>query len=307
MSHRVQRRAVCLTAAACLAVCGCSAEHAQDETVFETANFTFSLPHGLEMQDEPASVLWEYTACDSSGYTISFHDVDMGYAPGEFLQNDFSADEAEWDSGLAGNMKYSGWISETDDGILLRYAAGAEGRLLHIEGTVPAKKKRRARKQIMQIAESMVYIGLPPGAGSITRNGMTLNYSGFWAPDTGSVIIDSIIGLHPAKPVDDTLSFSITRTEDPKCSAEEAARNVIAFAEEYMPDHYEVTEVFQQELLGRETWTAREVYVSNDTRLYQDSVTFMENECLYFVILLYTEDSKEIMEQELRGVTLQTE
>lgn len=308
MSNTLRRRAVCLTAAACLAVSGCAAPQHADGSAHETANFSFELPHGLTMQSKPESVLWDYTACDDTyGYTISFHDVDMGYQPAEFLQNDFREGEANWETGEAGILQYSGWTVDTDDGFLLRYAAGTEGRLLHIEGKIPKKKKRRAKKQIMQIIGSASYIGLPPGAGSITKDGMTVDYSDFWAPSTGFAANDYIITLHPAKPVDDALSFSLTRTDDPQCSPEESARNIIAFAEEHMPGHYEVAEVLQQEFLGREAWTAREIYAGSGMRLYQDTVTFMENGSLYMANLLYSEDSREIMEQALRGITLQTD
>ena len=308
MSNTVRRRAVCLTAAACLVVSGCSASPAADSTSHETANFSFTLPRGLTMQSKPESVLWDYTACDdASGYTISFHDVDMGYQPAEFLQNDFREGEAEWETGEAGSLQYSGWTADTNDGFLLRFAAGTEGRLLHIEGKIPQKKKRRAKKQIMQIIKSASYIGLPSGAGSITKNGMTVDYSDFWAPNTGAAANDYIIALHPAKPVDDALSFSLVRTDEPQCSAEESARNIIAFAEEHMPGHYEVAEVLQQEFLGREAWTAREIYAGSGMRLYQDTVAFMENGSLYMANLLYSEDSREIMELALRGITLQTD
>ena len=220
----------------------------------ETHNFRIHIPHTLYRAAEPETKLWDDSFLDRSGYMISVQDFDFGYEPEDFLGQEYAAGEAEYESGELGSRHYCGWTASGAEECVLKYAAGTQGRLLFAQATVPNRKVKRARSQMLDLLEHMEFIGRPLGAGSITADFAVIDY-----PETWTVSADSTAGIvmmHPAVNKNG-VSLTVSTTDKPKDSAKALAEERIEMTAGQMPDFYSEAGVIERTVLGYDAYVAR--------------------------------------------------
>lgn len=269
-----------------------------------TANFSMEIPHSLYHTEEPESVLWDHSFLDRSGYMISVQDFDFGYAPADFLGQEYDEGEAVFEQGTLGEYTYCGWDAPADENCVLKYAAGTQGRLLFAQATVPAKKAKRAKSQMLDLLEHMEFIGRPLGAGSADAGFAQIDYPETWAVSAKSFTGCAI--MHPAVNKDG-VSASFTTVDSPKASAKELAEEYIAMTTEQLPDFYAEADVVKEKLLGYDAYIARLRYgepEDEDGSVIQDTAYIEAPQGICVVSMNYGDPGADAYFEALNTLTL---